>query len=223
MVSRLSFVIAGRCAEDTDAGSFLLQPGDLLLKSRLEVHENRMSERGLSVLTIEPRDDKSAEFADEIDCRGWSLNRSIEDLRLGVAFWQALDSKCTNSVDTIAMDMVARATHIDQPRRQAPQWLVDIHADLMDVSFSQLSIQKRAQDAGVHPAHASRLFKACFGTTFTKHAQNHAIRRALNYVSLGRELSQVAVAAGFFDQSHFARVLRQEVGIKPAQLRRLYG
>jgi transcriptional regulator GlxA family with amidase domain len=66
------------------------------------------------------------------------------------------------------------------------------------------------------PAHASRLFRTCFGASLTDFAQAHGVRRAIGLMTApDARLSEVALAAGFYDQSHMSRVFRRVSGRAP--------
>jgi transcriptional regulator GlxA family with amidase domain len=45
------------------------------------------------------------------------------------------------------------------------------------------------------------------------------LRNALARISTARDLSQVALALGFFDQPHFTKAFRAEFGIAPSEWR----
>jgi AraC family transcriptional regulator len=129
----------------------------------------------------------------------------------------ALEAAVANescAADAAAADLLSvRETARD---RTAPAWLTRIKEGIETVSLASVDVAAQARAAGVHPAHASRLFRRCFGASITEHAQTHCVRRAL--ARLGRTdhtLSDIALAAGFYDQSHMTRVFRRVTGITP--------
>jgi AraC family transcriptional regulator len=79
-----------------------------------------------------------------------------------------------------------------------------------------------ADEAGVHPVHAARVFRRHHGETITEYVRGLRIehaRRAL--LEGGRSLSSIAIATGFADQAHFSRRFKQVVGMPPGRYRRL--
>lgn len=71
------------------------------------------------------------------------------------------------------------------------------------------------------PAHLSRTFKRSFGEAPHAFVTARRIERAqLLMLSTDEALSQIALALGFADQSHFSRLFRQIVGTSPNAWRR---
>jgi AraC family transcriptional regulator len=88
--------------------------------------------------------------------------------------------------------------------------------------LANVNVAARARAAGAHPAHASRLFRQCYGQSISEYAQGQSVRRALGRLA-GAEttLSEVALSAGFYDQSHMSRVFRRVLGRTPGVQRAL--
>jgi methylphosphotriester-DNA--protein-cysteine methyltransferase len=90
-----------------------------------------------------------------------------------------------------------------------------LREELEEFSLSRIDVAARAKKAGAHPAHASRLFRRCYGASITEHAQAQSVRRAIASLASGATLSDTALAAGFYDQSHMNRVFQRVTGRTP--------
>ena len=78
-----------------------------------------------------------------------------------------------------------------------------------------------AKEAGVHPVHVARVFRRQHGTTVAGYVRKLRVAWAQEeLLRPGATTVEVALAAGFADQSHFARVFRRVVGLTPGQWRR---
>jgi AraC family transcriptional regulator len=78
-----------------------------------------------------------------------------------------------------------------------------------------------AHDAGVHPVHLARVFRAQEGRTPGDYLQQLRVRAACHSLRDPEyPLAIVAVECGFADQSHFTRVFRKLTQTTPAQFRR---
>lgn len=105
-----------------------------------------------------------------------------------------------------------------------PHWLrrvvEKLHAEFADPP----SMSALAHDNGVHPAHLSRTFRrylGCSPTTFVHRQRVRHVWRRLTRDD-APSLAEVALEAGFSDQSHCTRVFRRLVGSPPgAFLRRI--
>jgi len=71
------------------------------------------------------------------------------------------------------------------------------------------------------PYHFARLFRRTVGVPPHQYVLRRRVERAKELLLTGRlGLSEVALAAGFSDQSHLTRVFRRAVGLTPARFRR---
>ena len=77
-----------------------------------------------------------------------------------------------------------------------------------------------AEEAGVHPVHLARVFGKHHGCTVASHVRKLRVAWAQEQLLRpGTSTADIAFAAGFSDQSHFARVFRQLAGMSPARWR----
>lgn len=100
-------------------------------------------------------------------------------------------------------------------------WLAEIrdrlHADLA----VRPSLAELAAAVGVHPVTLARAFRRTFGCTVGEYLRRLRIERAAEQLVRGSEsLAEIALAAGFADQSHFSNVFRRRVGMSPSAYRR---
>lgn len=84
--------------------------------------------------------------------------------------------------------------------------------------FDNLSLGELARVACVSRFHFARMFRLRTGFSPMKYVQNQRIERA-KHLLRHREanISTIAAALGFFDQSHFSRVFRKVTGISPGR------
>jgi AraC family transcriptional regulator len=220
--SRISFVLRGGYREESRAGAIRMGPGDILLKSCEVVHEDAYGERGAVLLALEFSGDDA--FRHSVGMRCWRKREDAQAIRMAVCLLEAALRGDGAAIEAIGADLLA-SSHEDGARtRRSPAWLLRLKRDLETEGLKTVDVAARARAAGVHPAHASRLFRRCFGVSPTEHAQTHSIRRALEMMNVsGAALSDVALAAGFYDQSHMNRVFRRVCGCAPGAYRALTG
>ena len=89
-----------------------------------------------------------------------------------------------------------------------------LHANLAE----DVGLEALAGQAYVSPFHFARLFRAATGLSphqfVLRLRVDHAQR--LMRSRRGRTLTEVAVAAGFFDQAHFTKTFKRLVGVTPS-------
>jgi AraC family transcriptional regulator len=93
--------------------------------------------------------------------------------------------------------------------------------DYVDGNLSErLTLAGMAAAANLSPFHFSRLFKASTGFTPYQHVIRRRTEEARDLL-IGTEIPirEVALRAGFADQSHLSRHLRRRFGVTPGDLR----
>lgn len=104
-----------------------------------------------------------------------------------------------------------------------PAWLLRVRESLDDrYRERELRIAGLAAVAGVDPAHLARTFRAHYGTTAGAYLREMRVQRAAHALARSSApLAQIALDAGFADQSHFTRVFRTAYGVTPQRWRAL--
>jgi AraC family transcriptional regulator len=128
-------------------------------------------------------------------------------------------------IESIALEVLAQSARWKRKRadRYPPRWLGQVREFLATDLATVPDLQTLAVVAGVHRVHVARAFRDHLGSTVGDYVRRLRVRRASELLtSTAIPLSEVAMRAGFFDQSHMTRVVKQFLGITPAALRRDY-
>jgi AraC family transcriptional regulator len=155
---------------------------------------------------------------------------TLSDPRGGELLWLALklyreyqESRHTSPlmIEGIILEMLALASRARSAReRQAPAWLGRAVELLHEEFRDHLTVNRLAAEAGVHPVHLSKVFRQFYGETVGDYAHRLRIELACRLLrDPAARLAEVALAAGFADQSHFTRVLKRLTGMTPHALR----
>jgi AraC family transcriptional regulator len=128
-------------------------------------------------------------------------------------------------IESIALEVLAQSARWERRRadRHPPSWL----GQLQDFLASDLAVVPELAElalvAGVHRVHVARAFRDHMGCTVGDYVRRLRVRRACELLTATAvPLGEVAMSAGFFDQSHMTRVLKRFLGLTPAMLRREY-
>jgi AraC family transcriptional regulator len=125
------------------------------------------------------------------------------------------------AIESIALGVLAEASRrvARTEERRAPLWLRQAAA-LVEQHFAErLPLAVVAERVGVHPVHLARTFRRVYRTTFAGHVRQLRIEFARRELAGSAALSEIAVAAGFCDQSHFSRSFKRYTGLSPAEYR----
>jgi AraC family transcriptional regulator len=83
-----------------------------------------------------------------------------------------------------------------------------------------LSLAELAKVAGVSPSHFKTLFRKSVRMPVHQYVIRCRVERAAELLRRGNPLADVALQAGFSNQSHMARWTRRLMGVTPNELRR---
>jgi len=151
----------------------------------------------------------------------------VDDPEL-VAHWRLLHEKIINSGERLEKESLLVEGLADLLSRHAELGEVQVSVDQGDAILAvkshlaanlseKVSLDALSEVAHVSRYHLLRTFQAAVG--LSPHAYQNQLRVDLGKKLLAENLSisQVAVEAGFVDQSHFSRVFKQYTGATPQQ------
>ena len=128
------------------------------------------------------------------------------------------------ALEGLAMAMLTHVARAAKAETREPKWLARAVEMLHDEAHQNLTIARVAAAVGVHPFHLSRVFKQFRRQTVGEYLNARRIERACR--ELGdpeTRLADVALRAGFADQSHLTRAFKRATGMTPGAFRRSCG
>jgi AraC family transcriptional regulator len=104
--------------------------------------------------------------------------------------------------------------------KQPPSWLSKV-CDLLRAEYAEgISIARITTEVGVHPYEVSRAFRKFQRQTIAEYVQDLRVKRAsIDLLQPEMTLADVALAAGFADQSHLTRIFKRVTGMTPGAFR----
>jgi AraC family transcriptional regulator len=102
----------------------------------------------------------------------------------------------------------------------APRWLQHAREYLRAHFTERLTLTDLARSVGVHPVHLAQAFHKSYQCTVGDYVRQLRIEYACHeLIKSETPIIQIALAAGFCDQSHFTRTFKRIVGVAPSQYR----
>ena len=136
--------------------------------------------------------------------------------------FRRMDAVSPLAIEGLVFELIAATSRRMVPnfRRKSDTWLRTAK-DLLHARFQEvLSLDEVARAVGVHPVHLAREFRRFQGCTVGEYVRQLRIEYACRALSRGEmPLAEIAMSAGFFDQSHFCRVFREFTGMTPLEYR----
>ena len=143
-------------------------------------------------------------------------------LRLFRGFAQ--DSLDGFQIEEIVAQMIERCGQVTiAVERAEPTWLGRATELLRESFRQQITLERVAKEVGVHPIHLSRVFRKKYLCTMGEYVNRLRVQFVCKQISCGWPgLGELAVEAGFADQSHMGRVFRSVVEETPARMREFF-
>lgn len=154
----------------------------------------------------------ASELSSDINTLIAKLNREL----------QQTDGFSSLVIEGLMLELIAETSRnyvkADEPVR--PAWLREIEEILQNQFSDNLTLADIARSADVHPTHLARVFRQYHGCTVGEYIRNLRIEHScLKLTSTGSSLADIALEAGFYDQSHFSRCFKQIKGLTPTEYR----
>jgi AraC family transcriptional regulator len=201
------------------------------IEPRGEPHANRIGPLGARVLAVQP-DHNRADLFDGVkpllaDVRLIETAGLHADGRRLARELRSVDRFTSLTVDSLLVLMLTSAARLvarDHRRDDPPKWLLRVRDALHDRFDRPPRLEELSVLAGVSVSHLTHAFRRQFGVTPGEYVRRVRVQWAGDeLVRTSRSLSEIALAAGYCDQSHFTRDIRRSFGVTPAEYRARHG
>lgn len=219
------YVLAGTFTEYVSKGEFLSKPSTMMFRSSDETHSNHFHTK-TRCLTIKLKSRQFEKISNNQKMlKDTTILSSKNMTRLFTGLYRELysvDEFSEMTVEGLMLEIVAETFRQSVKRTfgNLPRWLVQTKENLDEGFRQNVTIETLANIAGVHPTHLVGEFRRHFKTTIGDYVRQRRIefaRKKLIHSNI--PISEIALASGFFDQSHFTRVFKKVTGMTPAVYR----
>jgi AraC family transcriptional regulator len=130
--------------------------------------------------------------------------------------WSAL------AIDGLTLEIIAELGRMADRLKQAPKthWVEEVREILSSRFTETPRLAELAESVGVHPVHLAREFRKRFGCATGDYVRRLRIEQACAALTTSdAPITEIALAAGFYDQSHFSNTFKKITGMTPAAWR----
>jgi AraC family transcriptional regulator len=224
----LYLVLAGSFIEKLSRGSAERRPGRVTYRPPGESHATIIGRDGARCLMVEPMTDSASHAVLAVAPREGTLESQTSDIvacanRL-VSEFDATDRASALAAESHILGLLAQLSRIAHGTdRGAQSWLAKVEAHLRETYVTPPDPATLSDLAGVSREHLSRAFRRQYGCTIGEFIRRLRLARA-EYVlrSTDQPIVEVALGAGFCDQSHLTREFRRRNDMTPGAYRRLH-
>jgi AraC family transcriptional regulator len=226
----LAVILGGSFVGEMSGAEHSCPRGTMVVEPAGEPHGNAFDQVGAEVLIVQP--DPAVLPSLEPFARLMHETHHIRDVSLAMTARRAAgelgtrDSVTRFAVEGLILELLsgtARACDAESGamERRTPYWLTEA-CDLMHDRFREpLTVTEVAKLVEVHPVHLARTFRSHYGISVGTYLR--ALRldwAAASLATAQLSIADIAVQAGFFDQSHFTRSFKRQFGRTPMTYRK---
>jgi AraC family transcriptional regulator len=221
----LNFVLSGSFTEKYAEQECVCAEGALRFLPPAELHENDYAAGARCLLVkIEPSAlERLGEHSPVLSSPGevvglassWLANRLYRE-------FTAEDDVAPLAMEGVLLEILAESARAigEGCAAHAPAWLRRVKEALDDSYLQSPSLADLSVIAGVHPVHLSREFRKHYQSTIGEFIRKRRIEHACKLLANSETaLSEIALACGFSDQSHFCAMFKCHTGLTPAKFR----
>ena len=222
----ICLILTGHGVEIVDSRRrILMQPGSVIMRSPEIIHSDEYGPvplRGLMMELDREWLQTCRHFLSVFENYRYFQNGAVPALALRIYRESRIkDTVAPVIVEGLMLEMLGHASRslVKMPVRP-PSWLTQAR-DLLHGRFNDsLNLVEIANLVGVHPTHLARSFKKHYRTTVGEYIRRLRLDWATRRLSETEDsIAEIALAAGFYDQSHFSHLFKQHTGLTPAEFR----
>jgi AraC family transcriptional regulator len=143
-------------------------------------------------------------------------------LRLYKEFCE-MDEVSTLAIEGLTLEILAEASrgHGRLSGHRPPRWLARAREMIGEHYCERLTLGRVAEQSGVHPVHLAREFRRFYRQTIGEYIRQLRVDFACREISTSdAPLAEIALAAGFSDQSQFSKTFKRLTGQAPTEYRK---
>jgi|HubBroStandDraft_4_1064222.scaffolds.fasta_scaffold214269_1 AraC family transcriptional regulator len=224
--SYLCILLRGGYRESYDRGMRECRPSTVVFHPAGEVHADQFLDSGGHIFRFEIRQnwldqarDYTVGLREPFECSGGAI--SWLGVRLYREFHET-DCRSPLVIEGLALEIIGEAARqvVERQECRAPRWLTRAKEALHECLPEDLTVARIADLAQVHPVHLARVFRQFYGCSVGEYIRKLRIDFASRELSSTEmPLAEIAMAAGFSDQSHFSKSFKRFTGMTPSQYR----
>ena len=223
-----SLVLEGGYSETVGLKTFDCRPATVVFRPPAESHAVAFADAPVRIFRLDvgapwlERLGGAATRTHAPSAAGAGSSRAWLALRLYREMCEA-DEFSPLAVEGLALELWAETAREAGRGRcaRAPRWLGRAREMLREQQpAARPTLGEVAAEVGVHPSRLAHEFRRCYRETAGEYLRRLRVERAARSLAgTDQPLSEVATAAGFYDQSHMTNAFKRATGLTPAEYR----
>lgn len=225
----LCLVLQGGYSEAYGNHTRVCKPSTLIFHSPGEVHSNRFHKSGGRCFNIQVSSywlGRVREYSPVLDTNAQVCGGAL--VHLGIKLYnefRMMDECAPLAIEGLLLEILAGASRAANanPQGSIPP-RIERAREFLHAHFQEpISLVHVARSVEAHPVYLAREFRKHYGCTIGEYMRRLRVELACTRLSCSDEpLARIALIAGFADQSHFSRVIKNHTGTSPARYRKIH-
>lgn len=219
-----SLVLQGAYNENFEQKSRFCQPSTIVIHPPQESHSVDFSDTKARILNIKISHQRYQQICDYSKVLNYPkslLNKETIFLinRLYREFSRK-DEVSALGVEGLILEILAEVSREKTNQEKLPHWIKGVDDYLRSNFAKSFTLEEIAEIADVHSVHLSRVFREKYGCTIGEFVRKLRIEFSCHQIKKNMPISEIALSAGFADQSHFTRIFKSQLGITPTEYKK---
>ncbi len=225
-LASFSFVLTGSYLEIYGARAETRLASTMVIHPPQETHAVEYQNEPVRILSVQIDPNRLSYLRERASIFDSRIARRTETIDwLGHRLYQEFrhaDNVSALALEGLVFEILAEATRARTANEISPRWLRRAEEFLHDNFTTTFAFDDVARNAGVHPVHLARVFRKKHACTIGEYLRRLRLDfAAREIVTTETLLGDIAIAAGFADQSHLTRTFKAHFGLTPSAYRRL--
>ena len=223
--ANVALALDGGFVETVGPKPYEVNPYSVIFRPAGERHSNRYGKTAAHSLIIEVRPQRLAEVRQVtqiLDGASYVEPGVLSHFVLAISReFRMLDAVAPLAIESLILETLVEAARLNSmSERNPPQWLRQVREALHEQFAESLGLTSVAGLVGIHAAHLAKMFRKHYGCTLGEYVRRLRLEYASQLLARSEKtLSEVALAAGFYDQSHFTHLFKLRFGVTPGVFR----
>lgn len=215
--SAVSLILSGDFEESTANWSGKMCRSKTLLKPAHVAHSDHF-EKECIILCVYLKEERIISPANRDVLTNWSSVYGVNWASFQ-PYLSAIGKKEKEEALNVFFNHIRKAKSCDN---SVPSWIIELKHQ-MDHDFqSAIQTNTLAEQYEVHPVYLARVFRKYYGRGIKSYLNHLRIRNSMaEIIHSNQSLTQIAMANGFSDQSHFIRYFKEASGTTPKSFREI--
>ena len=216
----------GQYLSTFDSGTEEFHPWTVTFHQAGVSHNSRYAARGARVLYVELQPERLKNCCEipASHLRHFSLQGGLVEWTARQLYQEFVEADRFSlvAIDGLVLQLLAHLMRHRSARPQRlPVWLGRANEMIRSRFCEPLAVAEIAKSVHVHPGHLAREYMRHYSCTIGEHIRRLRIEYACERLSAtDRPLAEIALGAGFSDQSHFTVSFKQQIGVTPSDYRK---